>query len=43
MFAYMYRGKRMKLLIFIPQFWFKRLCRINNVKNDSKYNNTNMG
>ena len=32
--------KRMKLLVFTLHFWLKRSCRINNIKDDDKHNNT---
>ena len=36
----MSRGKtRMKLLVFNPHFWLKRLRGINDAKNGNKYNN----
>ena len=37
----MSRGKTMKLLVFTPYFFLKKLRGINNDKNDNKYNNTN--
>ena len=33
--------KKMKLLLFTLYFWLKKLCGINNDKNDNKYNTAN--